>query len=206
MELISDMDGNQPTFHSHVHVVNLLTLLTRFTVQMFDTPTWGTMKSEIPLPTSWARFALMLKSSRNFSRCKARALSSIQPQLMRRLTRCKSKRNMYSRFSRTFFDVKVFNTQAKTSRRLLKDAYKNHDALKNSKCQQRVLHVERAASARSFLAALVVPHQQLHGQCSAYLENLVKKGHESYSETINYKRTKINFERYPLYTGVQITP
>ena len=29
-----------------------------------------------------------------------------------------------SRFSRTFFDVKVFNPHAKTSRRLLKDAYK----------------------------------------------------------------------------------
>ena len=26
MEFISDMDGNQPTFHSHVRVVNLSTL------------------------------------------------------------------------------------------------------------------------------------------------------------------------------------
>ena len=39
MEFISDMDGNQLTFHSHVHVVNLLTLPKLFTVQKMDTPT-----------------------------------------------------------------------------------------------------------------------------------------------------------------------
>ena len=38
-----------------------------------------------------------------------------------------------SRLSRIFFDVKVFNPHAKTSRRLLKDAYKYHESLKNSK-------------------------------------------------------------------------
>ena len=50
-----------------------------------------------------------------------------------------------SRFSRTFFDVRVFNPHAKTSRRLLKDAYKNHESLKNSKYQQRVLQVEQSS-------------------------------------------------------------
>ena len=49
------------------------------------------------------------------------------------------------RFSRTFFDVKVFNPHAKTSRRLLKDAYKYHESLKNSKYQQRVLQVEQSS-------------------------------------------------------------
>ena len=39
------------------------------------------------------------------------------------------------RFRRTFFDVKVFNPHAKTSRRLLKDAYNHHESLKNSKYQ-----------------------------------------------------------------------
>ena len=48
-----------------------------------------------------------------------------------------------SRFSRTFFDVKVFNPHAKISRRLLKDAYKYHESLKNSKYQQRVRQVEQ---------------------------------------------------------------
>ena len=78
MEFISDIDGNQPTFHYFdlTHVLHC---------ERVDTPTWGITKSEIPLPTSLARFALMLKSSRNFSRCKARALSTIQPQLMKTL-------------------------------------------------------------------------------------------------------------------------
>ena len=51
-----------------------------------------------------------------------------------------------SRLTRTFFDVKVFNPHAKTSRRLLKDAYKYHESLKNSKYhQQRVLQVEQSS-------------------------------------------------------------
>ena len=48
----------------------------------------------------------------------------------------KAKGLLGSRFSRTFFDVKIFNPHAKTSRRLLKDAYKYHESLKNSKYQQ----------------------------------------------------------------------
>ena len=38
MESISDLDGNQPTFHSHVHVVNHSTLPTSFIVRNADTP------------------------------------------------------------------------------------------------------------------------------------------------------------------------
>ena len=38
-----------------------------------------------------------------------------------------------SRFSRAFFDVKIFNPHAKTSRKLHKDEYKYHKTLKNSK-------------------------------------------------------------------------
>ena len=48
-----------------------------------------------------------------------------------------------SRFNRTFFDVKVFKPHAKTSRRLLKDAYKNHNSQKHSKYQERVLQIEQ---------------------------------------------------------------
>ena len=45
----------------------------------------------------------------------------------------KANRLCGSRFSRTLCDVKVFNPHAKTSRRLLKDAYKNHKSLKTQK-------------------------------------------------------------------------
>ena len=50
-----------------------------------------------------------------------------------------------SRFSRAFFDVKIFNPHAKTSRKLHKDAYKYHETLKNSKYQQRILNVEQSS-------------------------------------------------------------
>ena len=50
-----------------------------------------------------------------------------------------------SRFSRAFFDVKIFNAHAKTLRKLHKDAYKYHETLKNSKYQQRVSNVEQSS-------------------------------------------------------------
>ena len=43
-----------------------------------------------------------------------------------------------SGFSHAFFDVKIFNPHAKTSRKLHKGAYKYHETLKNSKYQQRI--------------------------------------------------------------------
>ena len=61
-----------------------------------------------------------------------------------------------SRFSRTFFDVKVFNPHAKISRRLLKDAYKYHESLKNSKYQQ---------SSTSRTEQLLPAHFWLHWWC-----------------------------------------
>ena len=54
-----------------------------------------------------------------------------------------------SRFSRAFFDVKIFNPYAKTSRKLQKDAYKYHETLKNSKYQQRILNVEQNFKRRA---------------------------------------------------------
>ena len=51
-----------------------------------------------------------------------------------------------SRFSRTLLDVKVFNSQAKTSRRLLDDAYKYRVSL----YQQRFYKSIRAASVSLF--------------------------------------------------------
>ena len=50
-----------------------------------------------------------------------------------------------SRFSRAFFDVKIFNPHAKTSRKLQKDAYEYHETLKNSNYQQRILNVEQSS-------------------------------------------------------------
>ena len=50
-----------------------------------------------------------------------------------------------SRFSRAFFDLKIFNHHVKTSRKLHKDAYKYHETLNNSKYQQRILNLEQSS-------------------------------------------------------------
>ena len=63
--------------------------------------------------------------------------------------------------------VKIFNPHAKTSLRLLKDAYKYHESLKKIKLPTYLYKSNRAASARSFLTAPVVPHRELRRQCSA---------------------------------------
>ena len=65
-----------------------------------------------------------------------------------------------SRFRRAFFDLKIFNPHAKTSRKLHKDAYKYHEMLKNSKYQQRFLNV------RWFSYAPVALLQQPRGRCN----------------------------------------
>ena len=54
---------------------------------------------------------------------------------------------------------------------------KNSECVKYCKGTLRnSLSDNRAASTRSFLAVLVVPHRQLLGQCRAQLKNLVKNG------------------------------
>ena len=57
----------------------------------------------------------------------------------------KAKEIWGSRFSRAFFDVKIFNPHAKTSRKLHKDAYKYHELLKISKYQQRIINVKQSS-------------------------------------------------------------
>ena len=49
-----------------------------------------------------------------------------------------------SRFSRTFFDVKVFNPYAKSCPRSIPDSYKYHESIKKLKYEQRIIDVEKA--------------------------------------------------------------
>ena len=49
-----------------------------------------------------------------------------------------------SRFSRTFFDVKVFNPYAKSCPRSIpEDSYKYHESIKKLKYEQRIIEVEK---------------------------------------------------------------
>ena len=50
-----------------------------------------------------------------------------------------------SKFRRAFFDIEVFNPHARISQGLLKDAFKYHESLKNSKDQQRDSLVKKSS-------------------------------------------------------------
>ena len=49
------------------------------------------------------------------------------------------------RFSRTFFDVKIFNPHAKSCPKTISHAYKYHESVKTLKYQQRILDVEHSS-------------------------------------------------------------
>ena len=98
-----------------------------------------------------------------------------------------------SRFSRAFFDVKIFNSQAKTSLKLHKDAYKYHQTLKNSKYQQRVLNVEQSSFCPLLFGCSCDAATTATATMERLAEKLSEKRQESYPESINYLRTKISF-------------
>ena len=93
-----------------------------------------------------------------------------------------------SRLSRTFFDVKVFNPHAKTSRRLLKDAYKYHESLKNSKYhQQRVLQVEESSFCPPIFGCTSGAAPAATGTMQRIAEKLSEKRHEATQKHKLYK-------------------
>ena len=71
-----------------------------------------------------------------------------------------------SRFSRAFFDVKIFNPHAKTSRKLHKDAYKYHETPKNSKYQQRILNVEQSSFCTLIFGCTGGAAPKTRGRCN----------------------------------------
>ena len=98
-----------------------------------------------------------------------------------------------SRFSRAFFDVKIFNPHAKTSRKLHKDAYKYHETLKNSKYQQRILNVEQSSFCPLIFGCTGGAAPTATRTMQRLAEKLSEKRQESYRESINYIKTKISF-------------
>ena len=98
-----------------------------------------------------------------------------------------------SRFSRNFFDLKIFNPHAKTSRKLHKDAYKHHETLKNSKYQRRILNVEQSNFCPLIFGCTGGSAPTARRTMQRLAEKLSDKRQESYPESINYIKTKISF-------------
>ena len=97
-----------------------------------------------------------------------------------------------SRFSRTFFDVKVFNPYAKSCPRSIPDSYQYHES-KKLKYDQRIIEVEKGT-----FCPLIFPCTG--GVCpsaSKAIQRLASrirdKNEDSYSDVITYIRTKLSF-------------
>ena len=59
------------------------------------------------------------------------------------------------RFSRTFFDVKIFNPHVKSCPKTISDAYKYHESVRTLKYQQRILDEEHSS-----FVPLIFPEEQ----------------------------------------------
>ena len=97
------------------------------------------------------------------------------------------------RFSRIFFDVKIFNPNAKSCPKTISDAYKYHESVKTLKYQQRILDVEHSSSVPLIFACTRGAAPDSTKTVQKLAEKLSEKRNESYSDTINYIRTKISF-------------
>ena len=97
------------------------------------------------------------------------------------------------RFSRTFFDVKIFNPHAKSCPKTKFDAYKYHESVITLKCQQRILDVEHSSFVPLIFACTGGAAPGSTKTIQKLAEKLSEKRNESYSDTINLIRTKISF-------------
>ena len=96
-------------------------------------------------------------------------------------------------FERTFFDVKVFNPMAKSCPKTIKDSYRYHEGFKLAKYEDRIKNVDHSEFVPLVFAC--------SGGCGPLANKVIKrlalriseKTNESYSQTMNYIRTKIGF-------------
>ena len=97
------------------------------------------------------------------------------------------------RFSRTFFDVKIFNPHAKSCPKTISDSYKYHESVKTLEYQQRVLDGEHSSFVPLIFACTGGAAPGSTKTTQKLADKLSEKRNESYSDTINFKRTKISF-------------
>ena len=97
-----------------------------------------------------------------------------------------------SGFSRTFFDVKVFNPFAISCPRSLPDSYNYHESIKKLKYEQRIIEVEKA----TFCSLIFSCTGGAGPSASKAIQRLASrsdKKEDSYSDVITYIRTKLSW-------------
>ena len=97
------------------------------------------------------------------------------------------------RFSPTFFDVKILNAHAKSCPKTISDSYKYHESVKTLKYQQLFLDVEHSSFVPLIFACTGGAALGSTKTAQKLAEKLSEKRNDSYSDTINYIRTKISF-------------
>ena len=97
------------------------------------------------------------------------------------------------RFSRTLYDVKIFNPHAKSCPKTISGAFKYHESVKTLKYQQRILDVEHSSFVPVIFSSTGGAAPGSTKTVQKLAEKLSEKQNESYSDTINYLRTKISF-------------
>ena len=106
----------------------------------------------------------------------------------------KANGNWGCRFSRIFFEVKVFNPHAKSCPKTISDAYKYHESIRTLKYQQRILDVEHRSFVPLIFAYTGGAAPGSTKTVPKLAEKISKNRNESYSKTIIFIRTKIIFE------------
>ena len=88
--------------------------------------------------------------------------------------------------------MKVFNPLAKTSRNI-ENPYKHHENVKKLKYQQRVIEVEHSSFVPLIFSCSGGSAPAANKVMQRLAELISEKKNESYSDTMNYIRTKVSF-------------
>ena len=99
----------------------------------------------------------------------------------------------HMRFSRTYFDVKIFYPLAKCCPKEVKEAYKYHETLKKLKYEQRILDVENSSFNPLVFACSGGAGPSASKVISRLALKISEKGQDSYSDPIGNIRTQISF-------------
>ena len=137
----------------------------------------------------------MSKSSRNFRHWKASpSITELHALKMKPASiSIKASGLGHSRFSRTFFDIKIFNPYATFCPRNIKGAYKQHEIQKKTEYEQIIIDVEHSTFNPLVFACTGGAGPSSSKVMSRLALKISEKGYDSYSDAISFIRTKISF-------------
>ena len=98
-----------------------------------------------------------------------------------------------TRFSRTFFDVKIFKPFAKSCPKQIKEAYKHHETLKKLKYEQRIIDVKNSSFNPLVFATTGGAAPSASKVMTRIAQKISEKTSEPYADVMGYIRTKASF-------------